>query len=193
MGTGSKLCSVILRIGELCCSVIVVALLGRFFYLLRLAPDWSTDGRLVYAEVIAALSIVFSIILMPPLKYSFYAWPLDAVLFICTIVAFGLLAALNNSCSSYWYWNYWGYYWGRFWTVAPRVAITAGTVNNAGCGSWRSILAFLFMGAMAWLLSAILGVFVFLDMRAGHETHRTSSIKEKILHKHPATDPEIQQ
>ncbi|EKG15329.1 hypothetical protein MPH_07457 [Macrophomina phaseolina MS6] len=194
MGTGTKAFSVILRLGELSSAAIVVGLLGRFFYLLHLAPHESAEGRLIYAEVISCLQIIFSILLLPPLKYSFYAWPLDATLFICSIVAFGLLADLNSSCSSYWYWNYWGYYWGRFWTVTPRDSITFRTVGSAGCGSWRAILAFLFLGTMAWLLSAILGIFTFLEIRAGHETHRTSAIKEKVMHKnHQTADPEAQQ
>ncbi|KAH8698065.1 hypothetical protein GQ44DRAFT_633461 [Phaeosphaeriaceae sp. PMI808] len=168
MGTGSKVFSIILRLGELCSSVIVVALLGRFFYLLGLASDGSINGRLIYAEVISCLEIISSIILIVPLKYSFYAWPLDAIFFVCSIVAFGLLADLNASCSSYWYWNYWGYYWGRYWTIAPRVTITAGAVDHAGCGSWRAIVAFLFIGAFTWLLSAILvsSTFYYAELRA---------------------------
>jgi len=194
MGTGSKVFSVILRLGELCSSIIVVALLSRFFYLTHLGPDGSVHGRLIYAEVISCLEIISAIILVFPYKYSFYAWPLDAIFFVCSIVAFGLLAELNNSCDSYWYYNYWGYYWGGFWTVAPRVNITAGVVDHAGCGSWRAILAFLFMGAMAWMLSAILGIFVFLEIREGRETHRTSTFKEKFMRKpNRAADPETQQ
>ncbi|KAH7067708.1 hypothetical protein BKA63DRAFT_522667 [Paraphoma chrysanthemicola] len=156
MGSGSKVFSVILRLGELCCSVIVVALLGRFFYLVNIGPNWSVNGRLIYADVISCLQIIASIILLIPYKYSFYAWPLDAIFFVCSIVAFGLLADLNSSCSSIWYYNYWGYYWGRFWTVTPRINITASAVDHAGCGSWRAVLAFLFIGAMSWMLSAIL-------------------------------------
>lgn len=194
MGNSSKVFSIILRLGELCSSVIVVALLGRFFYLLRLASDGPINGRLIYAEVISCLEIISSIILIVPLKYSFYAWPLDAIFFVCSIVAFGLLADLNGSCSSYWYWNYWGYYWGRYWTIAPRVTITAGAVDHAGCGSWRAIVAFLFIGAFTWLLSAILGLFVFVEIREGRETHRTTTMKEKIMRKnHRTADPELQQ
>jgi hypothetical protein len=89
MGIGSKIFSVILRFGELCSSVIVVALLGRFFYL---APKDSTEGRLIYTQVISCLELLSSIILIVPLAYSFYAWPLDAILFICSMVAFGLMA-----------------------------------------------------------------------------------------------------
>ena len=100
MGTGSKVFSIILRLGELCSSVIVVALLGRFFYLFHLGPDGSLNGRLIYAQVISCLAIIFSIILIPPFKYSFYAWPVDVIVFIGSIVAFGLLAEVSSSRKS---------------------------------------------------------------------------------------------
>ena len=96
MGTTSKVALVVFRLGELVCSVIVTALLGRFFYFLNLG-NGHADGRLVYAQVISCLGIVFSIVLFPPLKYSFYAFPIDAILFICSIVAFGLLADVSFS------------------------------------------------------------------------------------------------
>lgn len=95
MGTGSRVVSVLFRIGELCSAVIVVGLLGRFFYLAHLG-NASTNGRLVYAEVISALEIVFSIILIIPAKYSFYAFPIDIIFFICSIVAFALLADVST-------------------------------------------------------------------------------------------------
>jgi len=187
MGTASKVFSVILRFGELCSFVIVTALLGRFFYFEDIAPNGSINGRLIYAQVISCLSILFSIVLIVPLKYSFYAWPLDALLFICTIVAFGLLANLSTSCTSTWYVTYWGWYWGRLWVPGSRV-------SDVGCGSWRAILAFLFMGSMAWMLSAILGAFVFLEIREGRETHRATGLKEKIQRKdHRSPDAENQQ
>jgi hypothetical protein len=190
MGTGSKIVSVIFRLGELCSAIIVVALLGRFFYLINLT-NASVNGRLIYAEVISALEIIFSILLIVPAKYSFYAFPIDIVFFICSIVAFGLLADLDGSCTSTWYYNYWGFYWGRFWRV-PNV--TVATIGSQGCRTWRTILAFLFIGAMSWMLNAILGAFVFTEIRAGRETHRASAMKEKVLHKKhherdPATDP----
>jgi hypothetical protein len=89
-------------------------------------------------------------------------------------------AQLNSSCSSFWYWNYWGYYWGRFWTVAPRATITFSTVGDAGCATWRVILAFLFIGSVAWLLSSILGLFVSLEIYRGRARHRMSHITKKL-------------
>jgi hypothetical protein len=95
MGTGSKIASVLFRFGALCSAVIVVALLGRFFYLLDLA-NASANSRLIYAEVISALEIFFSILLIVPAKYSFYAFPIDIAFFICSLVAFGLLADVST-------------------------------------------------------------------------------------------------
>jgi hypothetical protein len=193
MGTGTKIVAVLFRLGELCSAIIVVALLGRFFYLSDIGGG-STNGRLVYAEVISALEIIFSILLIVPARYSFYAFPLDGIFFICSIVAFALLADLNSNCTSSWYYSYWGFYWGRFWSISPG---SPAIVRSAGCSSWRSILAFLFIGSMCWLLSAILGAFVFVELREGRETHRTTVMKEKVLHKmHHSqvadTDPESQ-
>lgn len=96
MGTGSKVVSVILRTGEFCSAVIVVSLLGRFFYLLHIPSGTSTESRLIYAMVISAIEIVAAMLLIIPLKYSFYAWPLDFIFFILSIVAFGLLANVST-------------------------------------------------------------------------------------------------
>ncbi|ORX94360.1 hypothetical protein BCR34DRAFT_225620 [Clohesyomyces aquaticus] len=155
MGTGSKVASVILRLGELCCAAIVTAILNRFFYLVNLGNGWY-HGRLIYAEVIAILGIVVSIILLPPLKYSFYAWPIDVIVFVAWLVAFSLLANLTagHTCSATWYWSYWGVYWGRFWN--PGLVVTPALIGGAGCSSWTAVLTFLFMGSMAFLLSSIL-------------------------------------
>jgi hypothetical protein len=91
MGVASKVISVIFRVGELICAAIVAGILGRYLHLLDLA-DVGAGSRIIYSEVIAGLSIAFSIILMPPLMYSFVLFLLDFALFICWMVAFGLLA-----------------------------------------------------------------------------------------------------
>jgi hypothetical protein len=90
MGTASKVVSVVFRIGELTCACIVLGILGRFLYLLDLGNGHG-DSKIIYAEVIAGISVAASIILLPPFLYSFWAFPLDCALFICWMVAFGLL------------------------------------------------------------------------------------------------------
>jgi hypothetical protein len=90
MGSTSKICSIILRFGELASAAIVVGILGRF---LTILADANVDAgtRIIYSEVIAGISLFFSIVLFPPLKYSFYFFPIDFALFVCWIAAFALL------------------------------------------------------------------------------------------------------
>ena len=89
MGTVRKACSIFLRLFQLAASAIVTGLLSRFFSLLH-SGRGSRSSRLIYTEVIAVLGIVVSLVLMPPLRYSFMMWPLDLIMFILFIVAFGL-------------------------------------------------------------------------------------------------------
>jgi len=156
MGATSQVLSVIHRLGELVCSTVVLAVLGRFFFFIDLA-NTGANGRLIYACVVASISLLISILFMPPLKYSFFGFPFDFVLFVMWLVAFCLLETLTgvHTCSSDWYLTYWGYYWGRFWVVDGDLDI-----GDAGCASWRSILAFCFMAMMAFLFSGFLGMYV---------------------------------
>jgi len=160
MGTASKVVSVVFRLGELTCAAIVLGVLSHFVYVVDLGHG-HIESKIIYAEVWAALSLTFSIILIPPLKYSFYAFPLDLIMFIGWMVAFGLLCNLTgaHTCSSYWYWNYWGYYWGRFWYI-PASSITLSTVGSVGCSEWRTALAFGFIGGFCWLANACIGLYV---------------------------------
>jgi hypothetical protein len=90
MGTASKVVSVTFRIGELICACVVLGIISRFLYLLDLT-NGHVDSKIIYAEVIAGISVAASVILLPPFLYSFWAFPLDCAIFICWMVAFGLL------------------------------------------------------------------------------------------------------
>ncbi|KAH8598422.1 hypothetical protein B0O99DRAFT_591709 [Bisporella sp. PMI_857] len=182
MGTTSKVCSVILRSGELVSAAIVAGIVGRYLYFLSSAHAHASS-RIIYAIVIAGISILASLILFPPLKYSFYFFVLDFALWICWMVAFGLLCNLTISggCNSYWYWNYWGYYWGRYWHTIPHVSITQSVVGTVGCSEWRVVLAFSFVAGWVWFTSGILGIYVctqYSDMRSfDNRMQTTSSMK----------------
>ncbi|KAK5658988.1 hypothetical protein OQA88_1074 [Cercophora sp. LCS_1] len=90
MGTAHKVVSACLRVFEFCCAVIILGVLGRFFHHLH-QINGPTNSRLVFALSMAAISVLFAIILVPPLKYSFYCFPIDFAIFICWIVCFSLL------------------------------------------------------------------------------------------------------
>jgi glucose uptake protein GlcU len=90
MGASSKVLSVILRLGELSCSVIVLGLVGRVLWHVGQANTYS-DARLVFVTVVACISTVASLLLMAPFTFSFFACPFDLVLFVLWLVAFILL------------------------------------------------------------------------------------------------------
>lgn len=96
MGIASQITSVVFRAIELTSASVVAGLVGTYLYYLSDAGV-EANGRIVYSVAIAGISIFFSIVFMPPLKYSFYGFPLDFALFICWMVAFGLLV---NVCST---------------------------------------------------------------------------------------------
>ncbi|KAH6874011.1 hypothetical protein B0T10DRAFT_522081 [Thelonectria olida] len=183
-GTTHKVLSVILRFLEFCCAVIVLGILSRFCYLISIRQV-DADGRIIYAMVVAGISMVYSFFFCLPVKFLFLGFPFDFVLFVMWLVAYCLLQTKTgrHTCSSGWYYNYWGYYWGRFWRVGP-----IGTVNigRAGCAQWRTVLAFSFIAWFLHFLSGILGIYVFRTYIEIKET--TRDIKhhaEKLTKSHP--------
>ncbi|KAK3302943.1 uncharacterized protein B0T15DRAFT_402100 [Chaetomium strumarium] len=162
MGSVSKVFSVILRLGELVGGVIVLALLGRFLYIVGEANVYA-DSRIIYTTVVSCIAIALSILFMPPFTCSFMAFPIDFILFTLFLVAFCLLETLTgtDTCNAVWYWSYWGYLWGGFWRT-PVVVTGPGDIGWAGCASWRTVLAFTFLSSMAFLFSSVLvGTFLF--------------------------------
>lgn len=153
-GTASRALSVFLRLFELAYGAIVLGLLARNFYLIDNAGVIEPNARLVFAAVIASLTIIFSIFTMPPLAYAFWLFPLDFFFFAAWLVVFCLLETLTgtDTCDSQWFNTYWGYYWGRWYLVGP-VGIN---VNLTGCSAWRSVLAFSFLACITYLISFFL-------------------------------------
>jgi len=102
MGTASKVTSVVFRLGAFISAAIVLGIVSRFLHLVGL-NNGPNNGRVIYTEVLAAISVVFSLLLMPPFKYSFFAFPLDFIIFVMWMVSFGLLVNVsqpNLSCTT---------------------------------------------------------------------------------------------
>ncbi|KAJ9419457.1 hypothetical protein FOXG_07157 [Fusarium oxysporum f. sp. lycopersici 4287] len=169
-GVAHKVISILLRLGELASAIIVLGILSRFCYLISIAEVYA-DGRIIYGIVVACLGIIYSFIFCPPFKNMFLGFPFDFVMFVMWLVAYCLLQTRTggHACSAGWYYDYWGYYWGRFWRVGPIGTVT---INGAGCGSWKTVLAFSFIAWFLHLLSGILGVYVFRTYIKIDETKR---------------------
>ncbi|KUJ15873.1 uncharacterized protein LY89DRAFT_97612 [Mollisia scopiformis] len=140
------LLSLLLRIGELAFTAVVAGLTGEYLHNTRSASAWSRK-RFIYTEVIAAIGILFSLLFLLPFMASFVHWPMDFLLFAGLMIAFGLLAHyISPSCGSIWNWH--------------------GIANGGSCDKFKADLAFLFMGSIFFLASALLGLYVMHKYRA---------------------------
>lgn len=88
----------LLRLGQLVCGAIVLGIVGYFFSLVSDAGVIDPNARLVYAAVIAALTILGAIIFMAPFAYSFWSFPVDFIFFAAWLVVFCALETV--SCPS---------------------------------------------------------------------------------------------
>jgi len=93
-GTASRVFNVLFRLGELCCGAIVLGILGRLFYLVDLGGS-HPNARLIYAAVIASLTILHSILFLPPFPYTFWTFPIDIFFFVAWLVVFCLLVTVS--------------------------------------------------------------------------------------------------
>jgi hypothetical protein len=75
---------------QLISAAIVAGLLGRYLHNLHEGGGFNSR-RVIYAISIAGIAIFFSLLFMLPLKYQFYAFPFDFIMFILWMIAFGLL------------------------------------------------------------------------------------------------------
>ncbi len=180
MGADSRVLLLGLRIWQLICSVIVLGILGSFLHRLSDAGV-SRDGRVVYSIVTASISTVFSIVFIAPFLYDFLAFPGDFILWIMWLITFCLLITVRarlylfltqplrdrtqadpfsqrtggSTCTSPWFWDYWGYYWGGWWR-RPTIVTGPADIGYSGCAQWRTVLAFSFMAMFAFFVSPIL-------------------------------------
>jgi hypothetical protein len=95
MGTVSRVVLVLLRLGQLVCGAVVLGILGYFFNLISEAGVIDPNARLIYATVIAALTIIAAIIFMAPFAYSFWSFPIDFLFFVAWLVVFCVLETVS--------------------------------------------------------------------------------------------------
>lgn len=134
-----RIVAMILRAAELAFASIVAGVTGQYLHRSN-ASSW-TNGRFIYTEVVAALSIVLSLLFLLPFSSTFVHWPVDIFFSILWWVVFGLLVDLiGNNCGGVFNWG----------NVAPR---------GDQCGKFKADIAFAFLSAIVWLASAVVGYF----------------------------------
>jgi len=168
-----RILSFLLRLGELAFAAIVAGITGQYLHDTQ-GVDSMTNARFIYTEVVAGLSIFLAIVWLFPFSGSFIHWPVDLLISICWFVAFGLLVnvslplhsafcvhplsdasantkiqLIGDSCGAVFNWS----------NVAP---------GGDPCGKWKADIAFCFLSAIFWLVSALIGVFWVRDHTTTH-------------------------
>ncbi|KAI0386829.1 marvel domain-containing protein [Hypomontagnella monticulosa] len=147
--------SMILRLAELAFAAIVAGINGEYLHAVKDTDSWD-QGRFIYTEVVAGIAIFLSIIWLFPFAGSFVHWPVDILISICWFVAFGLLVNfLNGTCGYVFDWD----------NVSFR--------RGDQCGKWKAIIAFAFVSAICWLVSAIIGIIWVRDHERREYRRRT--------------------
>jgi len=137
----ADLLSMLLRLCELAFACIVAGITGNYLHLTQNTSSWA-QGRFIYTEIVAGLSILLSIVWLFPFSGSFIHWPADLFISICWWVAFGLLVNwLNGDCGYIFDWS--------------NIQVQ----GQATCSQWKADLAFIFLSALFWLVSALLGLY----------------------------------
>lgn len=133
--------SMLLRLAELAFAAIVAGITGDYLHSVNGSSSWD-QGRFIYTEVVAGLSILLAIIWLFPFSGSFIHWPADLFISIAWFVVFGLLVTfLNGTCGNVFDWN----------------GISFNGTDT--CPKWKADVAFAFLSAICWLVSALLGLF----------------------------------
>ncbi|RYP23201.1 hypothetical protein DL767_008884 [Monosporascus sp. MG133] len=142
--------SMILRAAELVFAAIVAGVNGQYLRMNSNASDWDL-ARFIYTEVVAGLAMLLALIWLFPFSGSFVHWPVDLFISICWFAAFGVLVNyLDGSCGRVFSW----------------IDVTLRGDNL--CGRFKAVIAFSFLSAICWLVSAIIGFMWVRD----HENRR---------------------
>jgi len=145
---------------KLAFAAVVAGLTGEYLHNTRSQSTWDRK-RFIYTEVVAGLSILLALLWLLPFTGSFIHWPVDFILFVSWIVAFGLLVDVSHCPQTS----------SAFSSTAANLKeqfigpLNCGSVFNWGdltqkgtCQKWKADVAFIFLSAIFWLASALVGL-----------------------------------
>ncbi|TRX92046.1 hypothetical protein FHL15_007143 [Xylaria flabelliformis] len=179
----ARVASIILRIAELAFATIVAGINGDYLHNVRNTSSWS-QGRFIYTEVVAGIAIFFSLIWLIPFSGTFVHWPVDLVISVAWFAAFGLLVDvspkscavprndnsvancmrqyLGGSCGAVFDWN------------------NLHIIRGDQCSKWKAVMAFSFLSAICWLVSAIIGLIWVHDRERRTYQRRTWRSRSRV-------------
>lgn len=133
------LISIILRVGEFVFACVVAGLTGDFLHEIR--HGHGGKGRFIYTEVIAALSILLSLLWLLPFAGGFIHWPVDLLLSVAWFAAFAAIVNFMRPlhCGHAFDWS--------------------DNFGSGACGKLKADEAFAFLSAIFWLASVFVGLY----------------------------------
>ena len=170
------LASVVLRIAEVGFATIVAAVNGKYLHdVLDFTTHWD-QARFIYTEVVAGLALVLALVWLIPFSGSFTHWPVDLFISVCWFAAFGVLVNVSSIVSALshapsptpcprsqtgrtrltdmrreiQYLNETPCGYVFTWDVTLR--------GDNPCGKFKAVIAFSFLSAICWLVSAFIGL-----------------------------------
>ncbi|KAI4125854.1 MAG: hypothetical protein LQ347_005212 [Umbilicaria vellea] len=139
MPISARLLSIPLRISELAFAAIVAGLVGHYIRAFAILDNWPYS-RSVYTEVIAGLSIIFALIWLLPFTGGFLHYPIDLFLSAAWLIVFAVDMGFVGPLDC-----------GHIWRSVE--------ISQKGmCEKWKAAVAFSFLSALLWLLSALVGL-----------------------------------
>ncbi|KAJ5241015.1 uncharacterized protein N7469_002606 [Penicillium citrinum] len=150
----SRLVSIPLRISEIAFGAVVAGVIGHFLKTYDEIQPWP-QGRWIYTEVVAGISILFGLLWLIPFSSGFFSWPLDVLISFAWFAAFGLLVdTINNlPCGGIFDWNFFH--------------------RSNVCTRSKAAEAFAFLSAIVWLVSALVGIWFTFRKRDSNEEGTT--------------------
>jgi len=142
----TRLLSLILRFAQFVCAAVVLGIMSYELHLHHKshAGDGEPFGREVYTEIIAAISLLLSLVWMLPFAHNMMHYPADFLLSAGWFAAFAVILIWLHKidCGSAFAWH--------------------GIQHlHDDCNRWRASEAFSFLAAIFWFASFVLGLMVY--------------------------------
>jgi hypothetical protein len=144
-----RLASTALRAAQFICAAVVLGLTSYLLHLNHAHHLIAPFGRLFFSVVVAAISVVASLIWMLPTTSHVANYIADLLFCALWFAVFGLLQDSyedDMTCGSKWHWE--------------DMAL-----KNGVCGQWNGAQAFAFISAMLWFASFVLGLLVWKSLK----------------------------
>ncbi|CEJ80247.1 hypothetical protein VHEMI00443 [[Torrubiella] hemipterigena] len=134
-----RIFSMILRGSELVFAAVIAGVNGQYLY--RSKASTLFLSRFIYTEVVAGISILLALIWLIPFSSTFTHWPVDILISVLWWASFGALVHfVGDNCGAVFDWG----------NVSPRGNL---------CGKFKTSIAFAFLSALIWLISAFVGIY----------------------------------